>query len=160
MYNEYSHPKYQWNSQDLNVLTGPDRLTTVQQSSATEQSVCSNCTSVTIWFLCAARLAVHRSWLSATLIQPIIPRSRFRLPVGPAIGLGSSKASGPSGNGFADRGKAKRPRRVTPFRRSAILAIEAVHRYPLRRADTHQRQRSCRAAELTLKETILDELGN
>ena len=41
-----------------------------------------------------------------------------------------------------------------------ILAIEAVHQYPLRRADTHQRQRSCRAAELTLKETLLDELGN
>jgi transposase len=36
--------------------------------------LCSNCTSVMSWFLCAAHSTAHRSWLSALLIRPITPR--------------------------------------------------------------------------------------
>jgi hypothetical protein len=42
------------------------------------------------------------------LIQPIIPHSQSGLRVRPPTGLGSSKASGPSGKGFVDQGKAGR----------------------------------------------------
>jgi hypothetical protein len=73
------------------------------------------------WFLCAAHSTAHRSWLSAMLIRPIIPHSQSGLRVGPPTGLGSSKASGPSGKGFVDQRKAGRQGLGPPGRLGLLL---------------------------------------